>query len=293
MPGICLGQGMVLAGQNYNCLVVNLSDGTVGTFASGLPNQVAGYVATSSTGTVLMTSAGYYSPNSVLELNSSGTIINNYSTGTHGGGNIVVIGTTAYITGIHEIVSLNLTNGTVRSITNTHLAAPEGLAAGLNGDLYFTDFFTYSVYRVDISTGTVTTIRSLPYGQTPYNTAFDSAGNMYIATHGGITRLTSGVDGILGTADDVAFDLISGVEVVDLACDNNRLYFLTIPHATNSVLSYIDLSTEQQFVVTNFSEKVYNMTLTSIAIPEPATTAGIAGLAALGVAVYRRRRRAA
>lgn len=130
-----------------------------------------------------------------------------------------------------------------------YVGAPDGMAVGPDGKLYFSTPFTGAkvIYQVDLATSAITTIVPTTDGASyafvnPRGIAFGGDGNLYVANRGGFSE---------GGRSIHEFDPVSGFWIADLVGGLNSPNALSYDALNNRFLASVDSAANVIAIATN------------------------------------------
>jgi sugar lactone lactonase YvrE len=264
---------------------VDLADGTVSTFASGLNNPLGLDFDSSGNLYVAQQSSG-----AILKFDSSGVMtpfatgLNYYLSGLAvDSANNVYVGANRYAGNFASAILKFNPQGALISTWNWSVGGPgplqpTGLALGLSGDLFVSDYSGNALYSISPS-GVPTLITGLYVN--PHGLAFDAHGTLFVGTKssgridgvspaGTITPFVSGIDNPSG----MAFDSLG------------NMYVGNAPNGGGgTTITKISPGGETTIVANGLDRPVY-----VVAVPEPGIAGWVVG-AALMITRARRARK--
>jgi len=263
------------------------ASGTVTTFVSGLDRPFG--LAVDSGGNLFVLSQGNGSNGTIKKFSSGGSLLATIATGVTGGEGLAFDASdNLYVATTGSI--LKITPGLSVTTFATGFVTPAGLAFDTSGDLWVMDwgpdpYGDGAFYRVSPA-GAVSTIIA-PNLNGPLGVAIAPDGDFYF-----VANTTGWLARISGAPSYYIDDLTSVSGPYGVAVNSGGEVFVT--DSSGNIRKLVQVDTGEGFedstviFASGLSAPTYMVF--AAAIPEPSTYAALAGLAALGLAVMRRRR---
>jgi sugar lactone lactonase YvrE len=222
--------------------------------------------------------------NSSLLKVTPGGAVSTLATGT--GAQAVVVGPDGNIYVANGSNAINqVTPGGAVTTFASGFAEVYGLAFGSNGNLYATDGNAGAGILYQITPGGVVSPFATGVGYAD-GLAVDGAGNFYVSdiTGGRIFEVSSG-----GAVSTFLTGLPHGPRGLSFDPNTGLLYY-TVGYSSANGASLYDANSlgQQTFVAGGLTDANFT-TVMSAAVPEPSAFAGLLGLGALGLVLFRRR----